>query len=125
MTSNSGTVKTRFLGAAIATVGFVLSPLTWWNDLFVNIPLAYVIAIPFGLVSRDLFSGAMVLAYWLTNIVGLMMMHSGVVSAVSGKKTRYGKKELAKDLLVSCAYTLLIILLVKFNVLRLPTEYFG
>jgi hypothetical protein len=33
--------KKKIVGAVVAALGFVLSPLSWWNDLFVNIPIAY------------------------------------------------------------------------------------
>ena len=28
-------------GGILAVIGWVLSPLTWWNDLLVTIPIAY------------------------------------------------------------------------------------
>ena len=31
-------------GSVLAFVGFMLSPLSWWNDAFVNIPLALLFA---------------------------------------------------------------------------------
>ncbi len=42
-------------GGLIAMVGYLLSPVSWWNDLFVNIPLAYAFGALVGLVSEDLF----------------------------------------------------------------------
>ena len=30
----------KMSGGVMAFIGFMLSPLSWWNDLFVNVPLA-------------------------------------------------------------------------------------
>jgi hypothetical protein len=32
--------KRKATGGVLALVGYMLSPLSWWNDLFVNVPLA-------------------------------------------------------------------------------------
>lgn len=32
--------KRKIGGGTLAFIGFMLSPLSWWNDLFVNVPLA-------------------------------------------------------------------------------------
>jgi membrane protein implicated in regulation of membrane protease activity len=36
--------KRKVTGGVLAFAGFMLSPLSWWNDLFVNVPLALVFA---------------------------------------------------------------------------------
>lgn len=51
----SSKYKLKIKSFFIAVVGFVLSPLSWWNDLFVNIPLAYLFAVPFGFISEKYF----------------------------------------------------------------------
>lgn len=109
----------------LATVGFLLSPLSFWNDLFVNIPLAYLFAMPFGYLSPAYFFPAMVAGYWLTNVAGFALMHKGAVDMTSKEKKAYSRRDLAKDFLMSLAYTVLVALLVHFEVLRLPTEYFS
>ncbi len=85
-------------------IGYILSPASWWNDAFVNIPLAYLIA---WLASRLfpttgfpwLFGGA----YLATNVLGMIMMHFSVKPP--------SKKTLVIDIIVSVAYTLAIIAL--------------
>jgi hypothetical protein len=32
--------KRKSYGGVLGFIGFMLSPLSWWNDLFVNVPLA-------------------------------------------------------------------------------------
>src|ERR1035438_1053489 len=36
--------KRKMTGGVVAMIGFMLSPLSWWNDLFVNVPLALAFA---------------------------------------------------------------------------------
>jgi hypothetical protein len=71
----------------IAAIGFVLSPLSWWNDVVVNVPLAYLFAWPFSAWDERLYVPAFVLGYWLTNIAGLVLLHKGIAGAVSDRKT--------------------------------------
>ena len=115
--------KEKIKGSVLFIIGYMLSPLSWWNDIFVNIPLAYVFALPFGFISRNLFLPAMVVGYWITNIIGLALMHHGVVNLVSKEKKKYTRKELVKDLAVSLIYTIVIIILASFGLLKFPTEY--
>jgi len=57
-------LKRKLKGGFLATVGFILSPFSWWNDLVVNIPIAYGIGYLFGRISESLFLGAMLIGYW-------------------------------------------------------------
>lgn len=61
-------------GGILTIVGWVLSPLTWWNDLLVNIPIAYGFGCLFSLISQSLFLPFMVGGYWFTNIAGLFLL---------------------------------------------------
>jgi len=115
--------RRKIKGSILAIIGYVLSPLSWWNDIFVNIPLAYVFALPFGFISRNLFLPAMVLGYWITNITGLALMHHEVVNLVSKEKKKYTRRELVKDIAVSLIYTIVIIILASLGLLKFPTEY--
>ena len=115
--------KEKIKGSVLFIIGYMLSPLSWWNDIFVNIPLAYVFALPFGFISRNLFLPAMVVGYWITNIIGLVLMRYGVVNLVSKEKKKYTRKELIKDIAVSLIYTIVIIILASLGLLKFPTEY--
>jgi xanthine/uracil permease len=117
--------KGKVKGGLIATVGYLLSPVSWWNDLFVNIPLAYAFGALFGLISEDLFLPAMVIGYWITNILGFVLMHRGINEVVSKKRdTGYSRGDIVKDLTVSVVYTVIVVVLVAAGFLRLPAEYF-
>jgi len=65
--------KREFYGGIIGFVGFLLSPLSWWNDLFVNIPLALAFAWLVSWINPRLFATSFVVGYWATNVVGLIM----------------------------------------------------
>ena len=106
-------------GVILGTIGYLLSPLSWWNDLIVNIPLAYGFASVFGLISERLFFPMIVIGYWLTNVLGLFLMHYGIGMATQKKESINIKKQA----LILFGYTILIVILIKLNILRLPAEY--
>jgi uncharacterized membrane protein len=118
--------KKAITGSILALVGYILSPLSWWNDAFVNVPLAYVFAWLVSIFSRRLFGPSFVVGYWLTNIIGLVMMHKGICQMIRQEYCEPAnlQKRLIHDLLISIGYTGVIILLVKFNIIRPLGEYF-
>ena len=99
-------------------IGFILSPLSWWNDLLVNIPISYLIALPFSYFNKQLLLPVTILVYWLTNIIGIVFIHFGTLGLY--KKSKFTKKDLLLNLIFGSVYTLVIALLVKFGVLTLP-----
>jgi len=117
-------MKKKIKGGILATIGYLLSPVSWWNDLFINIPLAYGFGFMFRLISKKLFLPFMVLGYWITNILGFILMHHGFIDLFSKEKKKYTRKELIKDLIVSIIYTIIVIILIKIGWIRFPTEYF-
>lgn len=117
-------LKRKVSGGIIAFVGFMLSPLSWWNDAFVNLPLAIAFGWLISLVYRPLFEPAVVVGYWLTNIAGFVMMHKGGAKLVGTEDKKYTKKDLLRDVAISLAYTALIVVLIKLKVLQPLTDYF-
>jgi hypothetical protein len=115
----------RFASGIVAFIGYLLSPLSWWNDAFVNLPLAWLFASLVSLASRRLFVPAMILGYWLTNIVGILMMARGTAGIVTGDSSRRLKRQLALSLLAATGYTLLIVLLFRFGVLKPLHAFLG
>jgi len=114
----------RITGSVVAVIGYILSPLSWWNDIVINIPIAYGFGFLFGLISKSLFFPFMIIGYWITNIVGLIMLHKGAIDVLTKEKKKYSKKEIINDLIFSIFYTLIIVILMKLGVLKFPTEYF-
>jgi Sec-independent protein secretion pathway component TatC len=110
----------RLIDIVLATIGFILSPLSWWNDLVVNVPLAYLFSLPFSLINEHLFLPAFILGYWLTNLLGFLMLHWG------GEGLFYRRRptiSLKRSLLVSVVYSVIMIILVFAGWFAPPTEY--
>ncbi len=122
-------LKRKLTGGFLAIAGFMLSPLSWWNDAFVNLPLALAFA---WLVSsictsawrETVFEGALVVGYWLTNVLGFVLMHKGAHQMLSKADAKPANLNYKKDLLVSLAYTILIVVLIKLGVLKPIEAYF-
>jgi len=99
-------------------IGFMLSPLSWWNDLVVNIPLALAFAWLVSVVYKPAFAAALVVGYWLTNVLGFILMQAGARQVLSEKQGRYSWRDLARDVGISLLYTALIVALVALGVLK-------
>jgi len=59
----------------IGFIGYLLSPLSFWNDLYINLLLAYTMTLPIGFIQKNLFFHAIIISYWITNIAGFVLMH--------------------------------------------------
>ena len=122
--SRSGTKGTA-KNSTLAIIGFLLSPLSWWNDLVINIPIAYAFGTLFGVFSKQLFLPFTILGYWLTNIFGLLLLHYGTAGLSGRHQGFFSKRELAKNALLSIFYTAFIACLFAAGILKFPTEYFS
>lgn len=114
--------KTLWWGT-VTFIGYMLSPLSWWNDLYVNIPLAYAIAWPISYLGKNSFLTAFVAAYWLTNLLGFMLMHCAANSSVDGCEKGISRKRLLLDIGIALLYSMAMVALVKYGYLKPPTEY--
>ena len=106
-------------------VGFMLSPLSWWNDLFVNVPLALVFAWIVSLVYKPAFTPALFVGYWLTNVAGFILLQKGAETVVRPAPRKYSRRDLLRDVGISLIYTALIAVLVKMGVLKPLEGYFA
>jgi hypothetical protein len=116
--------KRRVWGSFLGFVGFMLSPLSWWNDAFVNLPLAIAFGWLVSLIYKPAFEPAVVVGYWLTNVAGFFLMHKGGEKIVRKEDHKYSKKDFLRDVSISLAYTVLIVILVKLKVLQPISDYF-
>lgn len=117
----------RLRGSLLFIVGYLLSPLCWWNDLIFNLPVAYGFGYLCSLVSTDWLFPGLIAGYWLSNVVGFVLMQFGAVDAIKkDSKPRNPQKELLMGVVSSTIYTLGILVLVQFHVIDaaslLPTE---
>jgi hypothetical protein len=117
--------KRRVLGGVVAFIGYMLSPLSWWNDLFVNVPLALVFAWVISFFYKPAFEPSLILGYWLTNVLGFILLHKGTQHALPGQAKPYSRRDLLKDILISLVYTLIIAILVRIGVLKPIQSYFN
>lgn len=105
-----------FLRNTIFFIGWLLSPLTFWNDAFINIPLSYLLANIFVRFFPKNFVYTVVIFYWLTNVMGLFMMYvSGKYMIKSGKDIR---REIEVLILTTLVYSVILILLGRTGILR-------
>lgn len=63
---------------------------------------------------------AFIVGYWLTNLLGFVLLHHGLVYGYSTAELKKGKREIKKDILVSVAYTAIVIILVSVGVIEAP-----
>jgi hypothetical protein len=109
--------KRKACGGTMAFIGYMLSPLSWWNDLFVNWPIALVFAWIISWFWKPAFTASLIFGYWLTNLLGFVLMQKGGAKIISEKDVPYSRKLLYRDLAISVLYTLLILALVKMDVI--------
>jgi len=119
------TWRRKIGGGVLGFIGFMLSPLSWWNDLFVNVPLALAFAWMISLFYKPAFEVACIVGYWLTNVLGFVLMHQAAKAMLVADQPpkKYAGKELCKDLGISLLYTLLIVVLIKFKIIQPITNY--
>lgn len=107
----------RLAWGGLFAISFTLSPISWWNDAVVNLPVAYLAAQLAAVVNQRLFLFAFVGAYWATNLVGLLGMH---VSARKLHRQTDQRISLRRFFLISLLYTLLIVALAQFKWIQSP-----
>ena len=111
----------RLRGGFFLVLGYLLSPLCWWNDLLFNLPIAYGFGYLCSLLSPKLLLPCSIIGYWLSNIVGILLMQFGSKDIFQKEPQEHNlKKELFTGLISSTAYTILIILLIQLKILDSP-----
>lgn len=114
----------KIRGGLFLVIGYLLSPLSFWNDLFFNLPIAYAFGYLCSLFSPSLLLPCSIIGYWLSNIVGILMMQVGVIDVLENQpKERNLKKELLMGLVSSMIYTVVIIALIQFKILQVPALF--
>jgi len=101
-------------------LGYMLSPLSWWNDLFFNLPIAYLFGYATSWAYPQAFVPATIVGYWLSNVLGILMMQRGALDLVMTDQPHSLQRELWIGLGSSTLYTLIIVSLVYWHILELP-----
>lgn len=116
----------KLRGGFFLVIGYLLSPLCWWNDLFFNLPIAYFFGYICSWLSPDLLLPCSIVGYWLSNIAGILLMQFGAIDVFQGQpKERNFKKELLTGFASSTAFTILILALIQFKIIETPTLFLG
>jgi hypothetical protein len=121
----------RLRALVLLGVGWLLSPLCWWNDLVINLPLAYGFARLVQHWLPDAFAAGLVVGYWLSNVVGILLMQSGALQILDDKDEEgdgtaeapaHGstRRDLLMGLATSSLYTVAVVVLARFGVLDGP-----
>lgn len=124
----AGDPATQIRVLVLLAVGWLLSPLCWWNDLVINLPIAYGVGLLVKHWKPEWFTGGMILGYWLSNVAGIVLMQTSAME-VFREKSEAGngslKKEILWGLLTSTLYTLAIYGLVQLNIIHTPIPELG
>jgi hypothetical protein len=116
----------KIRGGLLLAIGYLLSPLCWWNDIFFNLPIAYAFGYIFSWLSPDLLFPCTIVGYWLSNIVGILLIQLGTLDVLADKpKEKNLKKELLTGLVSSTVFNVVIVALIHFNVLETPDFFSG
>jgi hypothetical protein len=95
------------------------------NDAFINILLALVFAWLVSFFYRPAFTASLIIGYWVTNVLGFVLLHKGTRQILSEKPPPDSRRELWTDVIVSLIYTAVIIVLIKLEILKPFTSYFN
>jgi hypothetical protein len=111
----------RLRGGALFVLGYLLSPLCWWNDLVFNLPIAYGFGYLCSLFSADWLLPGLISGYWISNVIGILMMQFGAIDALQNQPNQRNlKKELVSGVVSSTIYTVLILALVQLHIIDVP-----
>jgi len=110
----------KLRGGALVSLGYMLSPLSWWNDLFFNLPIALIFGYGASWINSSWFLPGTVIGYWLSNVVGIVMMQFGAGEILSREENRNLKRDLLLGLGGATLYTLVVAALVYLKVLKVP-----
>ncbi len=97
-------------------IGWLLSPLTFWNDAFINIPLSYLAASMVVKLFGVDFLITVIVFYWISNFIGLSMMYASGKYIVQNTKGML--KELISLIVTITVYTAILMVLGKFGILK-------
>ena len=126
MSATSASWRRKIQGGILGFIGFMLSPLSWWNDAFVNLPLALAFAWLVSLIYRPAFEAALIAGYWMTNVLGFVLMHHGGRKMLAGEEPKpYSRRDFVRDVIISLLYTGLIVFLLHLKILQPLTDYFS
>lgn len=111
----------KLRGGFLMGIGYMLSPLSWWNDIIFNLPVALLLGYSVSWINADYFLPATVIGYWLSNVLGILLMQFGAIDMFLDQEKRNLKRDILIGLGGATLYTLVITALVYFHVLEIPS----
>jgi uncharacterized membrane protein len=116
----------KITGFLLLSFGFLLSPLSCWNDLFFNLPIAYGFGYLCRLLSPSFFLPGTIAGYWLSNLVGIVLMQVGTTQLLQKQSSKNNfKKAVWSGVLSSSVFTVILLVLIQFNILDLSSFMTG
>ncbi|MBD1821751.1 hypothetical protein H6F51_04455 [Cyanobacteria bacterium FACHB-DQ100] len=109
----------KIRGWLLFAIGWLLSPLCWWNDLIFNLPVAYGFGYVCSLFSSSWVLPGTVIGYWFSNLIGILLMQAGATDVFQSQE-RNLKKELLWGVVSSSIFTIAVVVLIQLKVLDLP-----
>lgn len=113
----------KALSALVFFIGWILSPFTWWNDAFINIPLSYLLANAIFRVSRLPFKWLVLGLYWISNVLGIFFMYFGGKKFIMKSRDRIRAAAILAVMVI--LYSLIMLYLDQKGHLKPLEEYFG
>ena len=114
-------IKQKLRGGLVIGIGYMLSPLSWWNDVFFNLPIALAIGYAISWLHPSWFLPATLAGYWLSNVGGMVMMQFGATDIFWSDEHRHPQRDLLIGFGSSTLYTVVIVALVYWHVLEIPS----
>lgn len=108
--------KKQFFPGLIFAIGYMLSPLSWWNDIFINLPLAWLVGNAVNFFSPGSFQMGMIGGYWLSNLAGILFMLWGGGRLLGRQPPQ--KREIWISIAISFLYTLGLYLLMRWGIVK-------
>lgn len=115
----------KLKNSSLFIVGFLLSPLCWWNDLVFNLPISYGFGKIVGIFNPNWLIPASIVGYWLSNIIGIILMQLGTVNFINeSNKEQNLAKNIWMGIGTSTTFTIVAVILWQTNILDLSLPSF-
>ncbi len=95
--------------------------------MVINLPIAYFLGSVFSVIDTRLFAPGMIISYWLTNILGIVMMHTATLHMLPTKislqlvdqnKPDRQKNQILTHVIIAGIYTFIISFLIALKVIK-------
>jgi len=118
-------LKQNLRGGLLVSIGYMLSPLSWWNDVFFNLPIAIAVGYAISWLHPNGFVPGTLAGYWLSNVLGMVMMQFGATDIFLAGERRNPQRDLLIGFGSSTLYTIAVSALVYWHVLEIPDFCWG